>query len=259
MLFDIIEILIVSEWALLWIKSISLFSWELDYKEGWVPKNWCFQIVVLEKILESPLDCREIKLVNPKGSQLWIFTGRTDAEAEAPVLWPPDAKSQVNGKDPDAGKDLRQEDKGMTEDEMVGWHHWLNGHESEQIQIVKDREARHVVVMGLQRVGYDLKTDQRHTDPNIMNHFRDKDKVCQVLKIIDKNEYLITYECVDAKMFKRDISYFCSVYCYVKTSPGVGLDWAGWKCAGTEGKNSRGRCERSRQMGSKIEHGLQRI
>ena len=132
MLFDIIEILIVSEWALLWIKSISLFSWELDYKEGWVPKNWCFQIVVLEKILESPLDCREIKLVNPKGSQLWIFTGRTDAEAEAPILWLPDARSWLIGKDPDAGKDWGQEEKGMTEDEMVGWHHWLNGHEFEQ-------------------------------------------------------------------------------------------------------------------------------
>ena len=141
MLFGISEILIVSEWALLWIKSISLFSWELDHKEGWVPKNWCFQIVLLEKILESPLDCKEIKPVNPKGNQPWIFTGRTDAEAEAPVLWPPDAKSQLNGKDPDAGKDWRQEDKGMTEDEVVGWHHWLNGHESEQTQIVKDREA----------------------------------------------------------------------------------------------------------------------
>ena len=141
MLFGISEILIVSEWALLWIKSISLFSWELDHKEGWVPKNWCFQIVLLEKILESPLDCTEIKPVNPKGNQPWIFTGRTDAEAEAPVLWPPDAKSQLNGKDPDAGKDWRQEDKGMTEDEVVGWHHWLNGHESEQTQIVKDREA----------------------------------------------------------------------------------------------------------------------
>ena len=151
MLFGISEILIVSEWALLWIKSISLFSWELDHKEGWAPKNWCFQIVVLEKILESPLDCREIKPVNSKGSQLWIFTGRTDAEAEAPVLWPPDAKSQVNGKDPDAGKDLRQEDKGMTEDEMVGWHHWLNGHESEQIQIVKGREALHAAVHGVSK------------------------------------------------------------------------------------------------------------
>ena len=149
MLFGISEILIVSEWALLWIKSISLFSWELDHKEGWVPKNWCFQIVLLEKILESPLDCTEIKPVNPKGNQPWIFTGRTDAEAEAPVLWPPDAKSQLNGKDPDAGKDWRQEDKGMTEDEVVGWHHWLNGHESEQTQIVKDREAWHAAVHGV--------------------------------------------------------------------------------------------------------------
>ena len=222
MLFGISEILIVSEWALLWIKSIWLFSWELGYKEGWVLKNWCLQMVVLEKILESPLDCKEIKPVNPTENQPWVFTGRTDAEAEAPVCWPPNTMTWLIGKDPDAGKDWRQEDKGMTEDEMVGWHHWLNGHESEQTQIVKDREAWRAVVMGLQTVGYDLKTEQRHTDPNILNHFRDKGKVWQVLKIIDKNEYLITYECDDAKMFKRDISYFFSVHCYVKTSPGVG-------------------------------------
>ena len=88
--------------------------------------------MVLEKILESPLDCKEIKLVNPKGNQSWIFIGRTDAEAEAPILWSPDARSWLIGKNPDAGKDWRQEEKGMTEDEMVGWHHWLKGHESEQ-------------------------------------------------------------------------------------------------------------------------------
>ena len=105
---------------------------ELDLKESWVPKNRCFQTVMLEKTLESPLDYKEIKPVNLKGNQSWIFTGRTDAEAEAPVLWPPDAKSQPIGKDPDAGKDWGQEEKGMTEDEMVGWHHRLNGHEFEQ-------------------------------------------------------------------------------------------------------------------------------
>ena len=105
---------------------------ELDHKEGWVLKNWCFGTVVLEKTLESPLDCKEIKPVNPKGNQSWIFIGKTDAEAEVPVLWPPDLKSQITGKDPDAGKDWRKEEKGTTEDEMVGWHHWLNGHESEQ-------------------------------------------------------------------------------------------------------------------------------
>ena len=104
--------------------------WELNHKSGWMPKNWCFQTVVLEKTSESPLDCKEIKPVNPKGNQPWIFNGRSDAEAEVPVFWPHDVKNLLIGKDPDAGKDWRQK-KGMTEDEMVGWHHWLNGHECE--------------------------------------------------------------------------------------------------------------------------------
>ena len=104
--------------------------WELDHKEGWVLKYWCFWTVVLEKTLESPLDCKEIKPVNPKGNKLRIFIGRTDAEAEAPMLWTSDTKSQLIEKDPDAGKDWRQEKKGTTEDEMVERHHWLNGHES---------------------------------------------------------------------------------------------------------------------------------
>ena len=102
--------------------------WELDYKESWVPKNWCFWTVVLEKTLESPLDCKEIKPVNPKENQSWIFIGKTDAEAKAPILRPPDVKSQLFRRDSDAGEDWRQEEKGMTEDEIVGWHHWLNGH-----------------------------------------------------------------------------------------------------------------------------------
>ena len=97
-------------------------------KESWLPKNWCFWTVVLEKTLESPLDCKEIKLVHPKGNQSWIFIGRTDAKAEAPILWPPDAKNWFIGKDPDARKDWRQEEKGTTEDEMVGWHQWHDGH-----------------------------------------------------------------------------------------------------------------------------------
>ena len=108
------------------------WMWELDYKESWVLKNWCFWTVVLEKTLESSLDCKEIQPVHPKGNQSWIFIERTDAEAETPVLWPPDGKNWLMGKDPDAWKDWRQEEKGMTEDEMVGWHHRLNGHESEQ-------------------------------------------------------------------------------------------------------------------------------
>ena len=115
--------------------------WELDYKEGWVPRNWCFWIVMLEKTLErSLLFCKEIQPVHPKGNQSWIFTGRTDAEAEAPVLRP-DAKKWLIGKDPDAGKDWRQEEKGMTEDEMVGWHHWLNGHEFEKTLDVGDGQG----------------------------------------------------------------------------------------------------------------------
>ena len=104
--------------------------WQLDHKESWVPKNWCFWTVVLEKTLESPLDCKEIQPVHPKGNQSWIFIGSTDAEA--PVLWPPDAKNRFTGKDSDTGKDWRQEGKGITEDEMVGWYHRLDGHEFEQ-------------------------------------------------------------------------------------------------------------------------------
>ena len=108
--------------------SSHVWMWELDYKESWVPKNWCFWTVVLEKILESPLACREIKPVHPKGNQSWIFIGRTDAEAETPILWSPDVKNWLIRKDTYAGKDWRQEEKGTTEDEMVGWHHRLNGH-----------------------------------------------------------------------------------------------------------------------------------
>ena len=109
-----------------------VWMWEVDYKESWAPKNWCFWTVVLEKTLESPLDCKEIKLVNPKENQPSIFIGRTDAEAVTPILWWPDAKNWLIWKDPDARKDRRQEEKRTTEDEMVGWHHRLNGHAFEQ-------------------------------------------------------------------------------------------------------------------------------
>ena len=110
--------------------SSHVWMWELDHKEGWALKNWCFWAVVLEKTLESPLDSKESKTVNPRGNQLWIFIGRTSAYS--PILWSPDVESQLIGKDPDAGKKWRQEEKGVTEDEMVGWHHWLDGHEFEQ-------------------------------------------------------------------------------------------------------------------------------
>ena len=112
--------------------SNHVWMWELDCEEGWAPKNWYFWTVVLEKTLESPLDCKEIKSVNLKGKKPWIFIGMTDAKVEAPILWPPDTKSWLIGKDPGAGKDWGQEEKRVTEDEMVGRHHWLNGHEFEE-------------------------------------------------------------------------------------------------------------------------------
>ena len=111
--------------------SSHIWMWELDYKENWKPTNWCSWTMVLEKTLESPLDCREIQPVNPKGNQSWMFIGRTDAKAGTPILWPPDVKNRLIWKDPDDGKDWRQEDKGTAEDEMVGWHHLRDGHEFE--------------------------------------------------------------------------------------------------------------------------------
>ena len=109
-----------------------VWMWGLDYKESWAPTNWCFWTVVLEKALGSPLNCKEIKPVHPKGNQSWIVIGKTDAEAEALIPWLPDAKNWLFGKAPDAGKDWRQEEKGPTEDEMVGWHHQPDGHQFEQ-------------------------------------------------------------------------------------------------------------------------------
>ena len=115
--------------------------WELDHKESWLLKNGYFWSVVLEKTLESPWDCKDIQPVHPKGNQSWIFIGRTDVEAETLILWPPDGRNWLTGKDPDAGKDWRQEKKGMTEDETVGWHHRLNGHEFEQALGVGDGQG----------------------------------------------------------------------------------------------------------------------
>ena len=123
--------------------------WELDHKKSWALKNWCFWTVVLEKTLESPLDSKEIKPVNPKGNQAWIFIERIDAEAEAPIFWPPNANSWLIWKDSDAGKDWRREEKTMTEDEMDGWHHRLNGHLSKLRELVMDREAWCAAVHGV--------------------------------------------------------------------------------------------------------------
>ena len=143
------------------ISSSHVWMWELDHKENWVPKNWCFWTVVLEKTLEGPLDCKEIKPVNRKENQSWIFIGRTNAEAETPILWPSDAKNWLIWKDSGAGKDWGQEEKGMTEDEMAGWHHRLYGHESEQAPEVGDGRGKLGMLqsIGSQRVGHDWATE----------------------------------------------------------------------------------------------------
>ena len=137
------------------VKAMAGFSsghvrmWELDYKESWAPKNWCFWTVVLEKNLESPLDCKEIPSVHPKGDQSWVFIGRTDVESETPILSSPDLKSWLIWKDPDSGKDWRWK-KGITENEMVGWHHRLNGHVFQQtLGDMEDREGWRAAVHGV--------------------------------------------------------------------------------------------------------------
>ena len=121
--------------------SSHVWMWELNYKESWAPKNWWFWTVLLQKTLESPLDCKDVQPVLHKANQSWILIGRTNAEAVAPILWRPDVKKWLLGKDTDAGKDWKQEEKGTTEDEMVGWHHWLDGHEFERALRVGDRQG----------------------------------------------------------------------------------------------------------------------
>ena len=137
--------------------------WQLDPKEGRAPKNWCFQTVVLEKMLESPLDIKESKPVNPKGNQPLILIGRTDAEAEASILWPSDMKSQLKEKDPDPGKDWRQKEKRVMDDEMVGWHHWLSGPELGETPGDSEEQGGLVCCSWRGcRVRHDLATEQQH-------------------------------------------------------------------------------------------------
>ena len=140
--------------------------WELDHKKSWAVKNWCFCAVLLEKTLESPLDCKEIHPVYPKGNQSWIFIGRTDAKVETPILWPPDVKNWLIRKDPDAEKE-RQEEKGMTEDKKVGWHHQLDGHEFDHLQeLVMDRETWHAAIHGVAKSRTWLSNWTNWTDLN---------------------------------------------------------------------------------------------
>ena len=150
--------------------------WELVYKESWVPKNWCFWTVVLEKTLESPLDCKEIQPVHPKRDKSWVFIGRIDVEAETPILWPPDVKKWLIWKDPDAGKDWWQEEKGTTEDETVRQHHQLNGHGLGGLQeLVTDREAWRAVVHGV------AKSQTRLSNWTELNYFPAKARQLWIL------------------------------------------------------------------------------
>ena len=141
--------------------------WELDCEEGWVPKNWCFWTVVLEKTLESPLDCKEIQPVHSEGDQPWVFFGRNNAKAETPVLWPPHAKSWLIGKDSDAGRDWGQEEKGITKDEMAGWHHGLDGRESGWTPGVGDGQEGLVCCDSWGRKELDRAERLNWTEPNL--------------------------------------------------------------------------------------------
>ena len=139
--------------------------WQLDCEESWVLKNWCFWIVVLENTLESPLDCKQIQPVHSKGDQSWVFIGRTDAKVETPIVWPPHVKSWLIGKNSDAGRDWRQEEKGMTEDEMAGWHHqldaWVWVNSGSWWWTGRPGVLR---FMGSQRVGHDWETELNRTE-----------------------------------------------------------------------------------------------
>ena len=156
------------------ISSGHVWMWELDCEEIWAPKSWCFWTVVLEKTLESPLDCKEIQPVHSKGNQPWVFFGRNDAKAETPVLWPPHAKSWLIGKDSDAGRDWGQEEKGTTENEMAGWHHWLDGRESGWTPGVGDGQGGLACCNSWGRKESDMTERLNWTELNWMNRKKEK-------------------------------------------------------------------------------------
>ena len=145
-----------------------MYGWELDCEESWAPKNWCFWTVVLEKTLQSPLDCKEIQPVHSKGDQPWVFFGRNNAKAETPVLWPPHAKSWLIGKDSDAGRDWGQEEKGTTEDEMAGWHHQLDGREFEWTPDGDGQRGLACCDSWGRRVGHDWATELNWTELKVI-------------------------------------------------------------------------------------------
>ena len=173
--------------------------WELDYKESWALKNWCFWTVVLEKTPESPLDCKESQSVHPKENQSLII-GRTDAEAETPILWPPDAKNWLIGKDPDAGKDGRWEEKGTTEDEMVGWHHWLDGHEFGQALRVDDGQRGLACCSLWGRKELDTPEQLNWTDPIVV--------IKLFLKVLHDSLYFFTITAISPLFISRFVWAF---------------------------------------------------
>ena len=208
--------------------SSHVWMWKLDYKESWALKNWCFWTVVLEKTLESPLNCKEIQPISPKRNQSWIFIGRTDAEAETPILWPPDAKNCLIWKDPDAGKDWRQE-KGMTEDEIVGWHHWLDGHEFEQALGGGDGQWSLVCCIPWGRKEWNMTEGLNWTEetrPSFQNHTWEKmgntsGRMCHLIRTLDFNRQqreFLAEGIVGSKQYKAILDTSCW--------PEVALAWA---------------------------------